>query len=263
MVSATQRAGGQRQAHLRDPRPRAQRARAGEAGPSRPDRRAASSCAASASATATAPVLHDVDLTIQPGEMIGLVGPQRRGQEHAGQPGLPLLRRRPRARSWSTASTSARFRSRSTAATSASCCRSRSCSSARSPRTSPTAGPTPRARRSSPRPAPRRPTSSSCACRDGYDSLVGERGQSPLRRRAAADLDRPGAADRPAHPDPRRGHLVGRHRDRARDPGGARQPDPAAAPRSPSPTASARCARPTAWSCWSAARSSRSARTTS
>ena len=117
-------------------------------------------------------------------------------------------------------------RSPNTAATSASCCRSRSCSSAPSPRTSPTASPTPRATRSSPRPAPRMPTSSSCACRDGYDSLVGERGQGALRRRAAAHLHRPRAADRPAHPDPRRGHLVGRHRDRARDPGGAGQPDP-------------------------------------
>ena len=56
-------------------------------------------------------------------------------------------------------------RSPSTAATSAWCCRSRSCSSARSPRTSPTASPTPRARRSSPPRGPPTRTSSSCACR--------------------------------------------------------------------------------------------------
>ena len=48
----------------------------------------------------------------------------------------------------------------------------------------------------------------------------------PLRRRAAADQHRPGAADRSAHPDPRRGHLVGRHGDRARDPVGAGEPGP-------------------------------------
>ena len=47
--------GGRRQAHLRHPRPREQRARAGEPGEARASARAASSCATSASATATAP----------------------------------------------------------------------------------------------------------------------------------------------------------------------------------------------------------------
>ena len=47
-----------------------------------------------------------------------------------------------------------------------------------------------------------------------------------VRRRTAAHLHRPRPADRSAHPDPRRGHLVGRYRDGARDSGGPGQPDP-------------------------------------
>ena len=51
--------------------------------------------------------------------------------------------------------------------------------------------------------------------------LAGRRaGAVSLRRRAAADQHRPGAVDRSAHPDPRRGHLVGRYGNGARDPVG-------------------------------------------
>ena len=46
-------------------------------------------------------------------------------------------------------------------------------------------------------------------------------GLQALARAAAAARLRAGAARRPAHPDPRRGHLVGRHRHRARDRGRA------------------------------------------
>ena len=64
------------------------------------------------------------------------------------------------------------------AATSASCCRSRSCSTARSPRTSPTAGPTPS--RAEIIAAAKAADAHEFILRlpDGYDSLVGERGQS-------------------------------------------------------------------------------------
>ncbi len=61
---------------------------------------------------------------------------------------------------------------------------------------------------------------------DGYDSHRRRAGTEALRRRAATDFDRPGAVDRPADPDPRRSHLVGRHRDRAGDSTGAGSADP-------------------------------------
>ena len=52
---------------------------------------------------------------------------------------------------------------------------------------------------------------------DGYDTQLGETGVQALAGTAAAARLRAGAARRSADPDPRRGHLVGRHRHRARD----------------------------------------------
>ena len=52
---------------------------------------------------------------------------------------------------------------------------------------------------------------------DGYDTLVGERGLTALRRTAPADRDRARDPRRPADPDPRRRDLVGRRVDRAAD----------------------------------------------
>ena len=61
---------------------------------SRAGRRARSSCAnVTFSYDGIRKVLKNVSLTIEPGEMIGLAGPSRRRQDHAGQPDLPLLRR--------------------------------------------------------------------------------------------------------------------------------------------------------------------------
>ena len=51
----------------------------------------------------------------------------------------------------------------------------------------------------------------------GYDTQLGERGFRLSLGPAPADRVRAGAARRSAHPDPRRGDLVGRHRHRARD----------------------------------------------
>jgi len=55
---------------------------------------------------------------------------------------------------------------------------------------------------------------------DGYDTIVGERGVPPVRRRETAPSHRPGPAARPPHPDPGRGDLSARHRQRARGPEG-------------------------------------------
>ena len=171
--------GRRRQADLRHPRPRLERARAGRSGAPRAHRRAGSSCATSASATATAPVIRDLDLDDRARRDDRPGRPQRLGQEHAGQPDLPLLRRDRRRDPASTASTSARFpvadyraQHRHGAAGAVPVLRHHR----REHRLRQARGHA--ATRSSPRPAPPRPTSSSCACRDGYDSLVGERGQA-------------------------------------------------------------------------------------
>jgi ATP-binding cassette subfamily B protein len=57
----------------------------------------------------------------------------------------------------------------------------------------------------------------------GYDSVVGERGRG-LSGGERQRISIARAADRPADPDPGRGHLVGRLRNREGNPEGARQP---------------------------------------
>ncbi len=91
-------------------------------------------------------------------------GSERGGEDDAGEPGLPLLRRGRRRRFSSTAWTSARSRLKSTGGTSAWCCKSRSCSMGQLPRTSPTAARTPARRKLSRPPAPPARTNSSCVC---------------------------------------------------------------------------------------------------
>ena len=159
------------------------------------------------------PVLDDVDLEIAAGETIALVGPTGR-EVHAGQARRALLRPGRRAGPASTATTSATSPSRRSASNWASCRRSRSCSSGRCARTSPSPGPTPPTTRS-----PR-------ACRavglddlldrlpDGLDTFVHERGTIAVVGRAPA----PGAGPRlpgpAARARARRGHLVARPEER-------------------------------------------------
>ena len=169
--------GDERAAPLRDPRPRAERRRAGAPGPPRPaqgrDR------VPRRRVPAREP---DDPRRHQPED------PARRDDRRWS---VPAGRARARwstwsagsttsatGRSWSTATISARSRWPNTAAISASCCRSRSCSSARSPRTSPTAGPTPRREEIIAAARAARAHEFILRLADGYDSLVGERGQS-------------------------------------------------------------------------------------
>ena len=95
----------------------------------------------------------------------------------------------------------------------------------------------------------------------GYDSLVGERGQTLSGgERQRISIARALLID-PPDPDSRRGHVVGRRRDGARDPGGARQPGARTHDHRQSPIGLARCAKPTGWWCWSAVASWRSVNT--
>ena len=190
IVSVDTEDGVRRQAHLRHSRPRIQRARADPTAASRTTSRRASRFRDVGIPLRQPAVLKDVNLTIAPGEMIGLVGHSGSGkstlvnlicrfydvsegsiridgvdirslpgrgispQHRPGAAGaVPVLRHHRREHRLRQAGRDA-------------------------------------ARRSSPPPAPRTRTSSSCACRDGYDSLVGERGQGFPAENASASPSR-------------------------------------------------------------------------
>jgi ATP-binding cassette subfamily B protein len=112
----------------------------------------------------TRSVTRDINIVIEPGEMVGLVG-------HSGSGKSTLVNLICRFYDVSEGAILIdgvdirSCRSPNTADTSAWCCRNLSCSSARSPRTSPTASPRRRAPRSSRPLAPHTRTNSSFACR--------------------------------------------------------------------------------------------------
>ena len=89
----------------------------------------------------------------------------------------------------------------------------------------------------------RRPAGRPAARRARARGPRGRRGA--LGRRAPADLDRPGAARRSAHPDPRRGDVEHRPADRGADRAGARHGCCTGAARSSSPTGWRPSAAPT------------------
>ena len=122
-----------------------------------------------------------------------------------------VLRRRPRPRRRSGCATTAR--------TSASCCRTTSCSTARSPRTSPTRRPhatREEIKRGQPHRALRRVHR---GVREGLRHDRRRARREAVGRPAAARRDRARDPRRPAHPDPRRGDVEPRQRERGADPG--------------------------------------------
>ena len=158
--------------------------------------------------------------------------PDRRGQDHAGQPAHAVLRARRRPRSRLDGVDIATMPARDAAlARSAWCCRTPGCSAARSATTSPTATRRRPRRRSSRRREATyvdrfvRSAARRLRHRDRRGGLERQRG------REAADHDRARVPRRPVAPDPRRGDQLGRHPHRgagaARDGGAARATAPA------------------------------------
>ena len=121
------------------------------------------------------PVLQDVELEIQPGQVVAVVG--RRAPARARSRACSCAcTTRTGARARSTAATCATTSSTPASSRSASCCRSRSSSRRASARTSPTAGRPRRGRRSTRRRAWRACDEFVARLPEGYDTVVGERG---------------------------------------------------------------------------------------
>ncbi len=157
-------------------------------------------------------------LSMPAGQVVGIVGPSGSGKIDARQAGAAALRARRAAACWSMASTSRWSTRPGCAARSASCCRRTCCSIARCATTSRSPIPPCRWTASSPPPSSPARTNSSSSSREGYDTVVGERGSEPVGRPAPAHRDRARADHQSADPDLRRGDQRARLRKRADHP---------------------------------------------
>ena len=188
---------------------------------------------------------------------------ERFGQEHAHQPGHGVQPAEERARSRRRPRSRRRCGCATTARSSASCCRTTSCSTGPSPRTSRSRSPdaTREEIEAVGRIAHCRRVRS--RVREGLRHDRRRARREGLGRPAAAHRDRARDPGRSAHPDPRRSDVEPRQRERGADPGRPAVAAAAAARRSSSLTGSRPSAAPIRFSCSSTARSSSGARTTS
>ncbi len=209
-------------------------------------------CASRACGSATPrsePVLDGLDLHVGAGRGGGPGGHQRLGQVDRHRPAAPLLRRgrgpghrrrprRPRRHPRVVAPPGRAW-----------CSRTPSSSPTRCGPTSPTAGPTPTDAEIEAAAAAAGADGFVAALPEGYDTVVGERGVTPLGRSAPAPRPGPGHPHRPPHPRARRRHLGRRLGHRGGDPRHAARAHgrPHHDPHRPPPLDA--CAWPTASSC--------------
>ena len=203
-----------------------------------PARRARSPSASRTSPSATRPApewaLRDVNLRLAPGETLGLVGRERRRQDHPREAAAAALRPDRGARSATAASTSATSIRATCAAASAPCSRTSSATSSPPPRTSASGSPAHVEDRPRIAEAARRAGASSVveALPRGLDTVLGRLvrgGPRALRRPVAEAGGGPGLHARRRAAGPRRADRHHRRRGRARAlralPGAGRGPD--------------------------------------
>ncbi len=166
------------------------------------------------------PLIEDLSISGRAGADGGHRRPDRRRQDHPGQPADAVLRGGLRGRSRWTASTSPRCPATSCAQRSAWCCRTPGCSAAPSRRTSPTARTTPTRERIIEAAVATHVDRFVRTLPDGYDTVIDDEGSGLSRGGEAADHDRPGVPVRAGDPDPGRGDQFGGHPHRGADPAG-------------------------------------------
>ena len=153
----------------------------------------------------------DVSFNIRPGQVVGIVGPTGSGKSTVVSL-MPRFYDPSGGRVLIDGDDVSDYKLRRCATRSASCCRRRCCSAAPSPRTSPTASPARRRKRSSPRPTGERRRVHQHDAERLRDSMVGERGDTLSGGQRQRIGHRPrGDPQQPDH-DPGRADRRARHR---------------------------------------------------